>query len=93
MEPTSPKGRDLEQRHWYSLHSGVPDNHGTGGEFLVTGHGVAVRDPALRAAVAERARYDPADRYVLFELRVSEARGNGYGDVPLPPRLRWSAAR
>ena len=36
---------------------------------------------------------DPADRYVLFELRVSEARGNGYGDVPLPPRLRWSAAR
>jgi hypothetical protein len=90
MEPTSPKGRDLEQRRWYALHSGVPDTQGSGGEFFVTGQGVAVGDPAVRELVARASTYEPADRYVLFELHVAEARCNGYGDTPLPPRQRWS---
>ena len=91
MEPASPKGRDLRERGWYSLHNGVPDGHGTGGEFFVSGRGVAVDDPARRATAAEAASYSPADRYVLFELTLSEARCNGYGDVPLPAHTRWSA--
>ena len=32
-----------------------------------------------------------ADRYVLFELRPTEVRCNGYGDVTLPERRRWRA--
>ncbi len=90
MEPTSPKGADLRERGWYALHSGVPDNQGSGGEFAVSGTGVAVDDPVVRAAVAGAAPYDPADRYVLFELQVSQARCNGYGDVTLPSPKTWS---
>ncbi len=54
------------------------------------GRGLAVGDPDLRSEVAAAARYTPADRYVLFELRLSEARCNGYGDVTLPSTRRWS---
>jgi hypothetical protein len=90
MEPTSPKRRDLREREWFALHSGVPDNAGTGGEFWITGRGIAVDDPDVWSYVAERASYEPPDRYVLFELQVSEARCNGYGDVSLPTTQRWS---
>src|SRR5262249_47411508 len=92
MEPTSPKGRDLRERGWFALHNGVPDTQGSGGEFAAVGRGRLVDDPAVRAAAAAAASYAPADRYVLFELRLSEARCHGYGDVPLPARRRWSAA-
>ena len=91
MEPTSPKGRDLRDRGWYALHNGVPDMHGTGGEFSVSGTAFPVEDPAMRAIAAEAAAYDPAERYILFELKLTEARCNGYGDVALPARRRWSA--
>lgn len=92
MEPTSPKGRDLRERDWFALHSWVPDTEGTGGEFSITGRGAAVEDAATRAVVAEAASYEPSERYIVFELKLSEARCNGYGDVPLPDRRRWSAA-
>jgi hypothetical protein len=92
MEPTSPKGRDLRERHSFALHNGVPDMHGTGGEFIVTGAGFPEDDPEVRAGAAASADYEPADRYVLFELLLGEARCNGYGDVTLPGRRRWSAA-
>jgi hypothetical protein len=91
MEPTSPKGVDLRERGWFALHNGVPDNAGTGGEASVSGTGQAIDDAAVRATVAASARYQPADRYVLFELRPAEVRCNGYGDVALPARLRWRA--
>lgn len=90
MEPTSPKGRDLRERAWFALHNGVPDNAGSGGEFFVSGGGLAVDDPDVRSRVADSASYAPAARYILFELLLSEARCNGYGDVPLPPTRKWS---
>lgn len=90
MEPTSPKRRDLLERGFFALHSGVPDNAGTGGEFSASGIGLAEDDPQLWALVAEAAGYDPPDRYVLFEFQLSEARCHGYGDVPLPLTRRWS---
>ena len=90
MEPTSPKGRDLRERGWFAVHSGVPDNAGTGGEFNASGRGFAVDDPDMWSHVAEAASYTPADRYILFELHLSEARCHGYGDVPLPSTRRWS---
>jgi hypothetical protein len=91
MEPTSPKARDLRERGWFALHNGVPDSAGTGGEAALSGQGHAVDDAAVRAAVVAAASYEPADRYVLFELRPTEVRGNGYGDVTLPERRRWRA--
>jgi hypothetical protein len=93
MEPTSPKGRDVTGRGWFAVHSGVPDMKGTGGEFAVSGRGFPVDDAEVREAVALAAPYQPAERYVLFELRLREARCNGYGDVPLPEHQRWAAAK
>ena len=91
MEPTSPKGRDLRERGSYSLHSAVPDMQGTGGEFQVSGIANLVEDQELRAVAVSSARYSPADRYVLYELKVTEARSTGYGDVTLPSPPRWRA--
>lgn len=91
MEPTSPKARDLAERGWFALHNGVPDNAGSGGEFNVSGRGLAVDDPDMWSHVADAASYTPADRYILFEFQVSEARCHGYGDVPLPSTRKWSA--
>ena len=91
MEPTSPKARDLRERHRFAMHNGVPDTKGSGGEFFLSGEGRAVDDDAVRAGVVAAASYEPAERYVLFELLVGAARANGYGDVTLPEPRRWSA--
>jgi hypothetical protein len=91
MEPTSPKGVDLRERGSFALHNGVPDNAGTGGEAWVSGTGDLVEDQAVRASVVAASSYTPEDRYVLFELRPTEVRCNGYGDVALPERRRWLA--
>ena len=92
MEPTSPKATDLRERGWFALHNGVPDNAGTGGEACVSGTGLSVDDADVRAAVIAAASYDPADRYVLFELRPDEVRSNGYGDIA-PPSASTVACR
>jgi hypothetical protein len=49
-----------------------------------------VNDPEARSVAVEASSYEPADRYVHFELEVAEARCNGYGDVPLPAQKSWS---
>ncbi len=90
MEPTSPKRKDLLERGWFALHSGVPDNAGSGGEFCVTGNGLAEDSPDMWSQVAEAASYTPIDRYVLFEFRLHEARCHGYGDVAMPSTQKWS---
>ena len=92
MEPTSPKGRDLRERGWFAMHCAVPDNEGTGGEFWIAGSAMPAEDPGTRAAVVAAATYPPEDRYLLFELMVTDARCNGYGDVELPATTRWREA-
>jgi len=91
MEPTSPKGRDLRERRRFAMHNGVPDNEGSGGEFFVSGEAKAVDNAAARADAEAAASYEPAKRYLLFELLVGSARANGYGDVELPEPSRWSS--
>ena len=89
MEPTSPKARDLEQRGWFALHNGVPDDAGSGGEIHVVGLGLPIEDVDMWSKVADASSYVPADRYILFELLVTEVRSHGYGDVPMPSTKRW----
>jgi hypothetical protein len=65
---------------------------------MVSWGGFGQAEPALAAFVAERLRaapasYEPDDRYVLFELRPTEVRCNGYGDVELPVQRRWCSDR
>jgi hypothetical protein len=91
MEPTSPKGRDLRERRRYAMHNGVPDSTGSGGEFFLSGEGIAIDDDTVRTGVVAASSYEPAERYVLFELLVGSARANAYGDVSLPEPSRWSA--
>jgi hypothetical protein len=91
MEPSSPKARDLDEQGSYAIHNGVPDSSGTGGEFWITGRGMRVEDVEVREVAAIASKYSPADRYILFEMQVDEARCNGYGDVELPEPRRWRA--
>lgn len=90
MEPTSPKGHDLGRDARYAMHSLVTDQNGTPGEFWVMGRAARALDPNSRAAAVAAAPYDPADRYILFELSVEEAASTVYeGDLPV--RRRWHA--
>lgn len=90
MEPTSPKGRDLERDPRYALHSLVTSSDGAGGEFIVRGRASRVEDVTVRAAAAAAASYTPADRYVLFELAVEGAASTVYAGGN-PVRARWGA--
>ena len=92
MEPTSPKRAALIERGWFAMHNPVPDNDGAGGEFWIAGRGAAVDDQLVRAGVEAAATYAPEERYVLFELSITEARCNAYGDVDLPSVGRWRDA-
>jgi hypothetical protein len=92
MEPTSPKRKDLLANGLYSLHNGVADNAGTGGEFSCSGRGIPVDDTETWAHVADASGYEPLARYIVFEFQLSEARCHGYGDVAMPQTQRWVAS-
>ncbi len=90
MEPTSPKGKDLERDPRFTLHAGVEDNNGGQGEFALSGEARLVRDSAGRERAVAASSYAPAERYILFALSLSEALHTTYGDAG-PLRQRWSS--
>lgn len=90
MEPTSPKGQDLQRDPRYTLHCSVEDSGGGSGEFYIRGRAALTSDPRLREQAAQAASYEPADRYILFVLSVEFAFMNIYEDGQPNPR-RWSA--
>ncbi len=90
MEPTSPKGHDLQRGSGYALHAAVADSGGGGGEFAVTGHAVLTDDPILRE-LATRYGYQPKDIYILFELSVESGFSTTYPDGGPPVRQNWKA--
>jgi len=73
MEPTSPKGHDLQRDGRYAIHCAVSDNSGASGEFNITGHAHLVDDSELRALAVSLSSYAPADRYILFEFSIESA--------------------
>lgn len=88
MEPTSPKGHDLERDPRYAIHCSVTDSTGQSGEFIVTGRAHRIEDPELRALATRSATYTPADRYVLFEFDVETASSTVYPEHG-PVRRFW----
>ncbi|MCA9952610.1 MAG: pyridoxamine 5'-phosphate oxidase family protein [Anaerolineales bacterium] len=90
MEPTSPKGKDLQRDPRYTLHCAVEDSNGGKGEFYVRGQAQLVQDPERRAEAVAAAPYDPAERYILFVLSVEFAFMNVYEDGEPNPQ-RWRA--
>mgnify|MGYP001159293990 CR=1 FL=1 len=90
MEPTSPKGKDLQRDPRYSLHCSVEDSGGGKGEFYVRGQATLVNDTAVREQAVQASSYTPADRYILFVLTVDFAFMNTYDESGSHPR-RWHA--
>ncbi len=58
---------------------------------LLAGRGFAIDDLDMWSIAADAASYSPVESDVLFELKLSEARCKGYGDVLLPVTTKWSA--
>jgi hypothetical protein len=91
MEPTSPKGKDLQHDPRYQLHCAVEDSSGGAGEFYVRGLATLMTDPAVRAEAIAASSYTPANRYILFVLSVDFAFMNVYVDGKADPQ-RWTAS-
>lgn len=91
MEPTSPKGRDLERDGHYALHCSVEDSSGGQGEFYVRGLAERVNDVALRDEAIQASSYKPHERYILFTLSVEYAFMNIYTDDGADTK-RWKAS-
>lgn len=88
MEPTSPKGKDLIRNGKYSLHSLVTHSSGSDGEFWMRGKAQKVTDPNLRNEAIDSSSYNPADRYILFQLFLEEAGSTVYENGK-PSYKRW----
>ena len=91
MEPTSPKGKDLERDPRFALHCSVADNDGGSGEFVVSGRAERISDSHSREAAAAASTYTPAERYILFELLVDRAQSSIY-EGGQPVRREWRKA-
>jgi hypothetical protein len=88
MEPTSPKGLDLQRNGLYTMHSLVTDMDGTNGEFTITGRAQLVTDPATRELAVKGCPYNPNERYVCFEFKLEECMTNTYLNGA-PNTIRW----
>ena len=88
MEPTSPKGHDLQRDGRYAMHCSVNDNSGASGEFILTGQAHLTDNPELRALAVVLASYTPEERYILFEFEVDSAASTLYPEGQ-PVRRSW----
>lgn len=88
MEPTSPKGKDLQRDPRYTLHGSVADSSGGQGEFYVRGRAALTDDPLMREQAVRASSYAPKDRYILFVFTVDFAFMNTYADGTAQTR-RW----
>ena len=88
MEPTSPKGHDLERDGRYAIHCAITDSTGGSGEFNISGRAHRTQDPELRALAIKLASYTAADRYILFEFDLESAASTVYAPEG-PIRRSW----
>jgi hypothetical protein len=91
MEPTSPKGKDLQRDARYALHCAVEDASGGGGEFYVRGLAAFTDDPRIREQAVQASSYVPDDTYILFVFGIEFAFMNRYVDGK-PNVRRWQAS-
>ena len=89
IDPTSPRGHDLQANGQYSLHCAMNDSSGSSGEFQMSGMAVLIEDQAQRRLAEEASTFMPGARYLLFELRISEVMSTSYRGGR-PERRRWT---
>jgi uncharacterized pyridoxamine 5'-phosphate oxidase family protein len=89
MEPTSPKGHDLRRDGRYAVHCSVSDTSGESGEVIVTGRAKFIEDNEVRAQAVRVCPYQPAERYILFELEIEHVLITEYGDAGTV-RRQWT---
>lgn len=90
MEPTSPKGKDLQRDARYTLHCSVADSSGGSGEFYVRGRGTLSDDPLVREQAVRASSYVPHERYIVFVFTIEFAFMNTYVDGK-PDTRRWES--
>lgn len=90
MEPTSPKGKDLQRDSRYTMHCSVEDSSDGGGEFYIKGQATLTDDPLIREQAIRASSYVPQERYILFILSIEYAFMNYYIDGKPNPR-RWKS--
>jgi hypothetical protein len=90
MEPTSPKGKDLQHDARYTLHCSVADSSGGDGEFYVMGRATLTNDPLIREQAVRASSYVPQDRYIVFMFSIEFAFMNSYIAGKSNPR-RWQS--
>ncbi len=90
MEPTSPKGHDLQRDGRFAIHCSVTDTSGESGEVIVTGKASFIDDPDLRAVAVRICPYKPAERYILFEFDPESITLTEYPDGKAA-RRHWKA--
>ncbi len=90
MEPTSPKGKDLQRDARYTLHCSVADPSGGDGEFYVRGHAILTDDPHIREQAVRASSYVPQDHYIVFIFTIEFAFMNRYVEGKSNPR-RWQS--
>ena len=90
MEPTSPKGKDIQRNGRYSMHSLVSDMNGTNGEFQIGGDAFLTFDSASRDAATASCPYKPQEKYILFEFKIDMCFTNYYSNGT-PNVKHWKA--
>jgi len=90
MEPTSPKGKDLQRDPRYALHCSVGDSSGGEGEFYIRGRATLSNDPLIREQAVRASFYVPQERYILFVFNIEFAFMNIYADGK-PDTRRWQS--
>jgi hypothetical protein len=88
MEPTSPKGHDLLRDARYSLHAHVAP-FAVNGEFVCRGLAKAVTGE-LRTEFGKKVP-NMAERYVLFEFLIGDARRTVYVEKR-PQHTQWASS-
>ena len=91
MEPTSPKGHDLRRDPRCALHCSVTDTSGESGEVFLSGKATFIEDAGLRAVAVKVSPYQPAERYILFELEIENVTVTEYPDGGSAVRRHWKA--
>jgi hypothetical protein len=91
MEPTSPKGKDLQRDARYTLHCSVENSSGGGGEFYVRGRATLTDNPLIREQAVQASSYAPQDHYIVFMFTIEFAFMNSYEEGK-PHTRRWQSS-